>query len=254
MRKFGLQVINLISLIRHFNFLPGVGIFLNLLFTKSNFFVVKSKKFKNNIYLRKDQSDPFIFEQVFIEQQYKFYYGEERSIKWIIDAGANIGLAAIFFSEKYPEAKIISIEPDKNNFELLKKNTLKYPNVHPVNAALWYQNELLDISNKDEKSAGFMIESAKDLNLNLIPSVTVIDLMEQFKIDEISILKLDIEGSEKEIFQFGSEKWLPLCKIVITELHDWMKAGTSKVFFSEMAKYNWMTYVKGENIICLQKK
>lgn len=254
MRKFGLQVINLVSLIRHFSFLPGLGIFFNLLFTKDNFFIVKSKKFKNNIYLRKDQSDPFIFEQVFIEQQYKFDYAEDRSVKWIIDAGANIGLAAIFFSEKYPDAKIISIEPDKNNFELLKKNTLNYPNVYPVNAALWYQNELLDISNKDEKSAGYMIESAKESNENLIQAVTVSGLMEQYKINEISILKLDIEGSEKEIFQYGSAEWLPHCKAVITELHDWMKAGTSKVFFAEMAKYNWMTYVKGENIICLQTK
>lgn len=234
--------------------MPGLGIFFNLLYTKNNFFVVKSKKFRNNIYLRKDQSDPFIFEQVFIEQQYKFDYGEQSTIKWIIDAGANIGLAAIFFSEKFPHAKIISIEPDINNFELLKKNTLNYPNVHPVNAALWYQNELLDISNKDEKSAGFMIESAKESNENLIQSVTVSGLMEQFKINEISIIKLDIEGSEKEIFQYGSNQWLPHCKIVITELHDWMKAGTSKVFFAEMAKYNWMTFVKGENIICLQTK
>ena len=254
MRKFGLQVINLVSLIRHFNFLPGLGIFFNLLFTKENFFIVKSKKFKNNIYLRKDQSDPFIFEQVFVEQQYKFDYGEVNSIKWIIDAGANIGLAAIFFSEKYPDAKIISIEPDKNNFELLKKNTVNYKNVYPVNAALWYQDELLDISNKDEKSAGFMIESATNSNENLIHSVTVSGLMQQYKINEISILKLDIEGSEKEIFQHGSAEWLPHCKVVITELHDWMKAGTSKVFFGEMAKYDWMTYVKGENIICLQKK
>lgn len=39
----------------------------------------------------------------------------------IVDAGANIGLASLFFANKYADAKIIAIEPEEHNFKILKK-------------------------------------------------------------------------------------------------------------------------------------
>ncbi len=227
-------------------------IFFDLILLRNNFYIIKSSVFANNIFLRKDQSDPFIFEQVFCEQQYNFDHPAPNDVKWIIDAGANIGLAAIYFSAKFPNATIISIEPNKDNFELLQKNTINYKNVHCIRAALWYQKEKLDISNKEEKSAGFMMEPNSNDSGELIDGITVNQIMEDFKIDNISIIKIDIEGSEKEVFMYNSSTWLQNCNCVITELHDWLKPGTSKTFFKEMANFDWMTYVKGENIICLK--
>lgn len=226
--------------------------FFSLLISKNNFYIINSKPFLNKIYLRKDQSDPYIFEQIFSEQQYNFDYPAGQDVKWIIDAGANIGLAAVFFSEKFPNAQIVSIEPNKDNFELLKKNTVNYKNVHCINAALWHQEEKLDISNKEEKSAGYMMTPNTNDSAEYIQSVTVNQLMQEYKMNEISILKIDIEGSEKEVFQYNNLPWLEKSKCVIAELHDWLKPGTSQVFFKEMSNYNWVTYIKGENIISLK--
>ena len=252
MRNLGIQVIKLISLIRFYKLREGIKIFVGLLFSRNNVYLIRSRVFANNIQLRKDQSDPFIFEQIFCEQQYNFNHPAPNEVKWIIDAGANIGLAAIYFSAKFPNAQIISIEPNKENFELLKLNTINYKNIHCLHAALWYRNEKLDISNKDELSAGFMIEPNIDASKDLIQAITINQIIEEYKLNEISILKLDIEGSEKEIFHNNSNTWLPKCKCVITELHDWLKPGTSSVFFKEMSNFDWVTYVKGENIICLK--
>lgn len=252
MRNLGLQFIKLISLIRYYQFIPGLKIFIDLLFVRNKFYIINSAVFANKIYLRPDQSDPFIFEQIFCEQQYNYNQPNEASIKWIIDAGANIGLAAIYFSKKYPNAKIISLEPDSENFKLLKKNTLNYPNVICLNVALWHKEEDLAIANIEEKSAGYIMESLTSKSSHTIKSKTIIGIMKEYKIDTISILKIDIEGSEKELFQFNSHEWIPHCNTIITELHDWLKEGTSKIFFKEMSFYNWLTYVKGENIICLK--
>lgn len=252
MRNLGLQVIKLISLIRYYKFTSGFKIFIDLLFVKNKFYVINSKVFKNKIYLRPEQSDPFIFDQIFCEQQYSYIQPHEESIEWIIDAGANIGLAAVYFSTKYPNAKIISLEPDCENFKLLKKNTANYPNVICLNVALWYKEADLSISNIEEKSAGYMMESLISKTSHSIKSKTIIGIMKEYNIDNISILKIDIEGSEKELFQFNSHQWLPHCNTIITELHDWLKEGTSQIFFKEMSLYNWITYVKGENIICLK--
>lgn len=247
-------MIKLISLIRYYQLVEGIKIFTNLLLSKKGFYVVKSKVFKNDIFLRTDQSDPFIFEQVFCEQQYNYGHLLKNKKGWIIDAGANVGMAAIYFSNLYPDAKIICLEPDGDNFNLLKKNTKNYSNITTLHAALWHKSEILNITNKSEKSAGYMIGSANGNTSDQIKSKTVIELMEEFKMNDIALFKIDIEGSEKELFEYGAQAWLPKCDTIITELHDWLKQGTSQVFFKVMADYDWMTYVKGENIVCIKKQ
>jgi hypothetical protein len=77
--------------------------------------------------------------------------------------------------------------------------------------------------------------------------------MAQYNLQVIDILKIDIEGSEKEVFEHGSERWLNATNCVITELHDNLKPGTSKVFFTAMGRFNWNTIIKGENIICIKE-
>lgn len=249
-----MQVIKLINLIKYFQLTNGLKIFISLLFSKNGFYVINNSAFANKIFLRKDQSDPAIFEQVFCEQQYMFDYMDPQNVKFIIDAGGNIGLAAIYFASKYPNAKILSIEPDSGNFELLKKNTSSYPNVICKQSALWHKNEELHISNSEEFSASYMVESGADENhiQQTVPGITIDEIIKEYNLETISILKIDIEGSEKEIFEFNYNEWLPKTKVIITELHDWVKPGTSKVFFKTMSAFDWKTYIKGENIICIR--
>ena len=252
LRAFGLQVIKLISLIRYYKLKNGLKIFFDFLFAGGSVIKIKNPVFRNEIWLRKDQSDPYIFDQVFTEQQYEFPHNDINSVKWIIDAGANIGMAAIYFSQKFPNARILSIEPDLNNFQLLKKNTIGYPNVIHIHGALWHRDEKLKIFNTDEKSAGYVMGPAGEINDGFVQAYTVAGLISAYQIPRLSILKIDIEGSEKEVFESGSELWLRVTDCIITELHDNLKPGTSQVFFREMGKYNWLTYLKGENIICLK--
>ena len=76
------------------------------------------------IKLRKNTSDADTFDQVFIEQNYKLQINHP---KLIIDAGANVGISTFYFKTLFPNAAIICIEPEEDNFILLKKN-LKYKN------------------------------------------------------------------------------------------------------------------------------
>jgi hypothetical protein len=74
---------------------------------------------KTPISLRYQTSDIPTFYQVFLDAQYDIPLKKPRVI---IDAGANIGLFTLLMKNKYPEAKIISIEPDHENFAALKKH------------------------------------------------------------------------------------------------------------------------------------
>jgi hypothetical protein len=39
--------------------------------------------------------------------------------------------------------------PEQSNFELLKENIAPYPNVIPVQAALWHKNEEINLVTQD---------------------------------------------------------------------------------------------------------
>jgi hypothetical protein len=79
---------------------------------------VRLPESKDTMTLRPNTSDMDVFQQIFVNEEYEFSLDTDPAV--IIDAGANIGLASIYYSIKYPKAKIIAIEPELSNYELLK--------------------------------------------------------------------------------------------------------------------------------------
>ena len=168
--------------------------------------------------------------------------------KVILDCGANVGYAAVYFKNEFPNARIISIEPEKFNFELLLKNTKEYSDMTCLMGGIWNKSTHLTIKDVGLGNWGFMIEESINPTEDSIKAYTIENLMKQFCIDQIDILKIDIEGSEKELFESGYEYWLPKTKVLIIELHDRMRNGCSKSLFSALSNYNFSTTHKGENI------
>lgn len=56
-----------------------------------------------------------------------------------------VGLGTLFFNMKFPEAKIISLEPEGSNYELLCKNTKNLENIFPIKAGLWSKECMLKV-------------------------------------------------------------------------------------------------------------
>ncbi|MBL7911001.1 MAG: FkbM family methyltransferase [Bacteroidia bacterium] len=154
------------------------------------------------IYLRCIRADMQSFVNTFIDP-----YLEKKPYlectKLVIDAGANIGCTAVLFANWWPDCKIISLEPDKENFELSLKNTEKYPNVTVVNCGLWNKDVQLKIEAGQED--GFVVREIsvkeKDINPeNLTTGVSIEQLLKKYDLSQIDFLKMNIEGSEKEVF------------------------------------------------------
>jgi FkbM family methyltransferase len=104
--------------------------------------------------LRIPSSDIPVFKQIFIDHAYDFRVETQPEV--IVDAGANIGLASIYFANRYPYAKIIAVEPEQSNYELLEDNTAPYPNIIPVQAALWNTNEEINLVDPGLGKWGYM--------------------------------------------------------------------------------------------------
>lgn len=163
------------------------------------------------IAIRVPSTDAATFKKVFVDQEYNLPV--EFEPKTIIDAEANVGLASIYFANRFPHAQILAIEPESSNFEVLKKNVAPYSNIIALHVALWDKTERIRLVDPGIGNWGFRTESGTSSESvgeeSMVQAVTVSDLIREYKLERISILKVDIEGSEKEVFSHSSD-WKPL--------------------------------------------
>lgn len=210
-------------------------------------FFIKSKSF-NLIDFRNRTSDAGMFKQVFINGEYNFF--KNLNPKVIIDAGANVGFASLFFAIKFPNADIYSFEPEKTNYLQLIKNTSAYSNIHPICAGIWSKKTNLIISNIDNSSKCSFVTEESNSN-NGIVAISFNDFFKQLN-TTIDILKIDVEGSEFEIFSKNTD-WINKVNILIIEIHEHLKVGSEKLIFSMLNNDSWTHFKKGENDVFVRK-
>lgn len=173
-------------------------------------------------------SDPRVFEQIFVNQQYKRIAelltarGERLTM---VDGGANIGLASVYFKLFFNDLKVIAIEPDQDNFKLLKRNfeSNRISTKGCLNMALWGRAVMLAtrLDFRDGKSWSVSVEESNKSDA-VLWGVTLQELFHKYKLETLDLLKVDIEGSEKYLFGNAVDVQDILKKIrcVVMEIHD----------------------------------
>ncbi len=189
--------------------------------------------------IRINTTDKEVFAQVFIRKNYRLGFLNLHP-STIIDGGANVGYASIFFAITYPLARIFAVEPEESNFEMLLRNVRYYRNIIPIRAALWHREEDLQILDATaEKWAFQTVKSSKDKNPECVSALTVDRLVDLGKIDTIDIFKIDVEGAEKELFSANYEKWLKKTKVIVIELHDNFRVGCAEELNNATKSYKF---------------
>jgi FkbM family methyltransferase len=150
----------------------------------------------------------------------------------IIDAGAHVGYATLFYANRWPNARIIALEPEAHNFELLRMNCSAYPNVTTIQGALWYQRTRLRIINPDAPSWAFRVAeySERQTGNRPVEAYSVSDLLNLSGQSRISLLKIDIEGAELDVFANNPYPWLDKVDAILIELHDRFRPGSRHAF------------------------
>lgn len=173
---------------------------------------------RHRITYRSKSSDPKHIERLLLLGQ-RCEYNLPRSIapKYILDAGSQIGLAAIFFSEYFPNSRIVCCEPSRDNLKLLKLNTAHLPNVSILRCAL----------GKRTAAGNILQPVASDYaNVKVVENdsgdVPIYDYRELLKVAGIpgfDLIKVDIEGSEYAFMSSMEEHELAQCKWIVGEVH-----------------------------------
>lgn len=152
----------------------------------------------------------------------------------IIDAGGYIGASSIALLKLFPNARILVLEPSLKNFALLKQNTNNFENIISLNKALSFENKLVDLFDRSNDTWGYtIVNNPLDSNivnhLNKIEALTLDSL--GINIDDIGLIKMDIEGAERDIFTYDSLNYKKIPYLFV-ELHDRIIPDCSEVFFN----------------------
>lgn len=163
--------------------IEALGIYSGLIFlikslTAGPLIEFPFRRIGSKIYLRKKSSDVDTFYQNIIYEQYRLK-NIPFSPKVIVDAGANIGLSALYFSNQYPASKIYALEPFKENYDLLVKNTKKHSQIIPLHTALWRESRSLMVSDSGSGFWGFQVRESPILGHEGVKSVSIESLMKQ---------------------------------------------------------------------------
>ena len=212
----------------------------------------------NQIFSRKDYDI-----SVFSQSRKLFNYHNQKSKiqqSLIIDAGANIGASAVYFSKNFPNSFVFTIEPDIGNQRILEMNTKELDGFYFTGAIADSEGTLI-LENLNQGDWGFSTRKTYDSD----------DTTESIKVQSICpssilshaatenkrplILKIDIEGGEELLFS-GDTAWLGKFPLVIIELHDWMLpfSGSSRNFIRALALHDFDFLYKGENIFLFNRK
>ena len=199
---------------------------------------IKPRGYPHSFLVRGGTSDPLVFHSVFSKKEYQT--PDRKNIDLILDLGANVGYSAIYFARHYPHAKILALEPDRRNFQLLCENVKPYGNIVPIERGVWWRKTKLNVANPKADSWAFRFEES---DREGIDCTTIEALLEEYQSEKKIMVKMDVEGAEKEIFQ-KNPSWPSEIDYLQVEIH-----GCWKTVFDALSAYDYSASISGKNIV-----
>ena len=180
---------------------------------------------KGTICLREVGSDMLTFDEVIKQQIYKNILSRLQHCETVIDLGANIGLASLFFASRYPSCRLFAVEPNAHSYRILTANLrtlVEKGRCRTLKAAVWSNEESLvgDPSQAPEHYSAFRMKEARaeDGADETTVGLPIQKIIKKSGFTRIDLLKVDIEGAEVELFK-GDLGWLRNVTSIAIEFH-----------------------------------
>lgn len=140
----------------------------------------------------------------------------------ILDCGANIGIASLYFADRYHNAVVHAFEPDIDNFQSLMANT------HGLGQRVTLNQAAVSESNgygelflgKQTELHSLLPEmlQADEKSSEMVKLVALKSYLDDNKISHVDLLKLDIEGAELDALK-GLQENIKDVGLIVGELH-----------------------------------
>ncbi|MDD5217182.1 MAG: FkbM family methyltransferase [Candidatus Omnitrophica bacterium] len=199
-----------------------------------------------SVLLDLNSSDFHVFYQIYVLKEYDVLK-DIRDAGLIIDCGGNVGLSAIWFLNRFADAHVVVIEPDRRNYDLCQRNLEPYGRRVTLKcAAVWPYPAGLIISKAGHYWAR-QVREPLDGEKPDTHAVVIDALLKESGFAAIDLLKIDIEGSEKPLFAHPCDPWLRQTKNVVIELHDGEACG---LFEKALSAYRYSPSFSGNLTVC----
>jgi FkbM family methyltransferase len=170
---------------------------------------VPGRLLADGVELRYVDLHSFYYQSLQILNHRLYEFETDEAAPLIIDCGAHIGLASLFFARRFPQATIHAFEADPAIAEVLAFNvaSLKLTGVTPHAKAVWTDGGGITFERSSDDSghvnaavggADGMVTVSDQPDMVTVPSVRLRDLIAG---RDVSLLKLDVEGAEFAILR-----------------------------------------------------
>jgi FkbM family methyltransferase len=127
------------------------------------------------------------------------------------------------------------VEPFADTFEICQKNLAPYSGrVTALKGAIWSHGGRVSLDPHPEEWAN-QVKAPDGSETGSAEAFTMTSLIAEAG-GFVDLLKLDVEGSEKEIFGSGADEWLPFVRNIVIELHG---PDCFERFFAALAPYEY---------------
>lgn len=200
------------------------------------------------LHLRGGRADFFVFGQIFIDDE--FAPLRPLDLSRIVDLGGNIGLASVWLLNAFPQAKVVAIEANPDNYRSLEANLQPYgERATVVKGGVWWRKIPLALVRRQNESDAYVREAVPGDNpADLMEGWDVPAMMARAGFTHIDLLKIDIEGAEVDLLLKDAERWLPLVRNLSIELHG---PESEAALDRALASYTFQRQMRGELTFCM---
>jgi FkbM family methyltransferase len=135
----------------------------------------------------------------------------------ILDLGAYVGYTAVYFANRFPSTSIISVEPPGSNFDALVANTVAYPNVRCLAAAVWHERGELTLADCSYGDWGLSFTPGDaGRPAEKVPGYTITNILELHGWNGVDLIKCSSHGGRVDTLLRPRPDWLENTATVIT--------------------------------------
>ena len=210
----------------------------------------RAQGYPHAIHLRAHTSDVFAADQVLVREEYH-PLTRVQNPRVIIDCGANIGCTSVYLLTRFPEARLIAVEPDAENCSVCERNLSGFGRRATVlRGGIWHRDAWLCVERgkfRDGLEWSYQVRECAATEPGAVPAFTIDALRHQVGADRIDILKLDVEGTERLLFSHDCDSWLERTDCLAVEVHD---DASRQAVLGALARHPFDLTQVGETTYC----